>query len=173
MRKLIHFYDFIVPDDIYNCKTIAKNSKLATMSQLKPDIATVLKANGSSVTKQRLLVFALLEGKEPLTMQELYLLANGKLDRASLYRTIALFEQLGIAQRVNIGWKYKIELSDQFAEHHHHLTCMKCHKVIPINEQELEAFISGLAHSYQFKPVEHQVEVQGYCDACVEKQTRE
>ena len=137
------------------------------MSQIKQDIATVLKAHGHSVTKQRLFVFELLEGTEPLTMQELYQLAQGKLDRASLYRTIALFEALGIAQRVNIGWKYKIELSDQFAEHHHHLTCLKCHQVIPINEQELEAFISGLAQSYQFKPVEHQVEVQGYCAACI------
>ena len=136
------------------------------MSQIKSDIATLLRDSGNSVTQQRLFVFSLLEGKEPLTMAELYLLAKHKLDRASVYRTVALFEELGIVQRVNIGWKYKIELSDRFAEHHHHLTCLTCHKVIPISEQELEAFISGLAKSYQFKPVDHQVEVQGYCEAC-------
>jgi Fur family ferric uptake transcriptional regulator len=137
------------------------------MSQIKLDIATILKAGGHSVTKQRLLVFQLLEGKEPLAMHELYTLAKGKLDRASLYRTIALFEELGVVQRVNIGWKYMIELSDRFAEHHHHLTCLKCHRVIPISEEELESFINGLARRYQFQPVEHQVEVQGYCTDCV------
>lgn len=136
------------------------------MSQIKPTIATILKDSGYSVTEQRLYIFQILEGKEPLTMFELYTIARGKLDRASVYRTVALFEKLGIVQRVNIGWKYKIELSDRFAEHHHHLTCLNCHKVIPISEQELEAFINGLANSYHFKPIDHQVEVQGYCETC-------
>src|SRR5579884_2302047 len=133
------------------------------MSQINQDIATILKNNGLSVTKQRLFVFKLLEVREPLTMYELYDLAKGRLDRASLYRIITVFEKLGIVQRINIGWKYKIELSDKFSDHHHHLTCLKCHKVIPISEAELETFISGLATSHKFKPVEHQVEVQGYC----------
>jgi Fur family ferric uptake transcriptional regulator len=99
-------------------------------------------------------------------MYELYDLAKGQLDRASLYRIITVFEKLGIVQRINIGWKYKIELSDKFAEHHHHLTCLKCGRIIPINEDELEAFFEGLAHSHKFKPTEHQVEVQGYCETC-------
>jgi Fur family transcriptional regulator, ferric uptake regulator len=136
------------------------------MSQIKPEIATILKQAGLSVTKQRAVVFELLEDREPLTMYELYDLAKGQLDRASLYRIITAFEKLGIVQRINIGWKYKIELSDKYAEHHHHLTCLKCHKVIPISEEELETFISGLSLSYKFKPVEHQVEVQGYCESC-------
>lgn len=139
------------------------------MSQINQDIATLLKDNGLSVTKQRLFVFELLEDREPLTMYELYDLAKGKLDRASLYRIITVFEKLGIVQRINIGWKYKIELSDKFSEHHHHLTCLKCHKVIPISEDELESFISGLTVSHKFTPVEHQIEVQGYCENCVTK----
>lgn len=136
------------------------------MSQINYEIATILKLNGLSVTKQRVYVFELLEDKEPLTMYELYDLAKGQLDRASLYRIITVFEKLGIVQRINIGWKYKIELSDKFAEHHHHLTCLKCWKIIPINETELETFVDGLAVSHDFHPTEHQVEVQGYCGTC-------
>lgn len=136
------------------------------MSKPNPDVTTILREHGLSITKQRLFVFDLLNGSEPLSMHELYRLAKDKLDRASLYRTIAVFEELGIVQRINIGWKYKVELSDTFAEHHHHLTCVKCHAVIPINEKELESFISGVAASHDFKPIEHQVEVQGYCKAC-------
>jgi Fur family ferric uptake transcriptional regulator len=136
------------------------------MSQIKPEIATLLREAGLSVTKPRAVVFELLEDREPLTMYELYDLAKGQLDRASLYRIITAFEKLGIVQRINIGWKYKIELSDKFAEHHHHLTCLKCRQVIPINEEELESFVDGLARSYRFQPTEHQVEVQGYCENC-------
>jgi Fur family ferric uptake transcriptional regulator len=137
------------------------------MPRINRDIATFLRDNGLSVTRQRLFIFELLEGKEPLTMHELYDLAKGQLDRASLYRIIATFEELGVVQRINIGWKYKIELSDRFAEHHHHLTCLRCGKIIPINEYELESFITNLSQSQKFKPVEHQVEIQGYCSDCL------
>jgi len=136
------------------------------MSQKDTRIAMLLRGNGLSVTRQRLTVFELLEGNEPLTMHELQELAGDRLDRASLYRTVAIFEKLGIARRVNIGWKYKIELSDTFSEHHHHLTCLGCHKVIPINERELEVFINSLSARYEFEPVEHQIELQGYCATC-------
>lgn len=47
-------------------------------------------------------------------MYELYDLAKGHLDRASLYRIITVFERIGIVRRINIGWKYKIELSVGF-----------------------------------------------------------
>jgi Fur family ferric uptake transcriptional regulator len=136
------------------------------MSQIKSEIATVLRANGFSVTKQRQLVFDLLEGKEPLTMYELYELVKGQIDRASLYRIITVFEQLGIVQRITIGWKSKLELSDKFADHHHHLTCIKCGKIIPINETELESFVESLSAAHNFRPTEHQVEIQGYCEVC-------
>jgi len=136
------------------------------MTTVRPGISEILKDNGFSVTKQRLLVFNLLEGREPLTMYELYDLAKGQLDKASLYRTVNLFEKLGIVQRINIGWKYKIELSDTFSEHHHHLTCLKCHQIVPINEDELESFMSKLSRAYDFTAVGHQVEIQGYCIEC-------
>src|SRR5689334_14001769 len=106
------------------------------MSQSKATIASVLKDNGLSVTKDRLLVFELLESKPPLTMNELHQLTKDKIDRASLYRVVGLFEKLGIVNRINIGWKYKIELSDTFHVHHHHLTCLKCGKVINIQDEK-------------------------------------
>lgn len=139
------------------------------MSQKLPSIATVLKDNGQSVTRQRLLVFELLAGQEQLSMHELYERAKDQLDRASLYRIITLFEKLGIVRRVNIGWKYKLELSDMFAEHHHHLTCLECHKVIPIHESELEGVINQLASAHEFTPLEHQIEIQGYCAGCANR----
>jgi Fur family ferric uptake transcriptional regulator len=139
------------------------------MVQIKPDVSMVLKNNGYSVTKQRLAVFSMLDGREPLTMYELYDLAKGQLDKASLYRIIELFEKLGIVQRINIGWKYKIELSDKFSEHHHHLTCLRCNKIVAINEDALESFVTELSKTYSFTTLDHQIELQGYCSDCSEK----
>ncbi len=137
------------------------------MSQLNPSIEAILNDNGYSVTKQRLLVFELLVANESLTISELHALTKHKIDRASLYRAITLFEALGVVERLNIGWKYKIELSDQFIKHHHHLTCLNCHRTININENDIEKIISRLAKKHKFKPIKHQLEVQGYCSSCI------
>lgn len=87
-------------------------------------------------------------------------------DRASVYRAVELFERLGIVQRLNAGWKYKLELTDKFAEHHHHLTCINCGRTIAMTETELEDVISRLAANHGFSPTAHQIEIQGYCDMC-------
>ncbi|HUD06693.1 MAG TPA: Fur family transcriptional regulator [Candidatus Saccharimonadales bacterium] len=120
-----------------------------------------------SLTKPRLAVLNAMIGREPISMPELAKLTKDELDRASLYRTIQLFEKLGVVQRLQTGWKYKLELSDKFSNHHHHLTCLGCGKVTPINETELEDFIERSAAANDFKTTSHQIEIQGYCSTCV------
>ena len=129
------------------------------------DFRQLLKKAGYSLTRPRLMVFNALLGHEPLNIRDLAAKTQG-IDRASVYRTVALFEQLGIAQRLNIGWKYKLELTDKFAEHHHHLSCSRCGRTIAMNESELEALITRLAAHHQFAPVSHQIEIQGLCQDC-------
>lgn len=125
----------------------------------------LLKQNGQSVTRARLAVFRALLGQESLSMTRLVERA-GNVDRASVYRAVELFERLGIVQRLNSGWKYKLELTDKFSEHHHHLTCLNCGRTISMNEAELEQLISNLAASHHFKPSAHQIEIQGLCKNC-------
>lgn len=126
-----------------------------------------LRKNNRSVTKARLLIFEALQDEEPLTMTELLVRLGNKVDRASLYRSIALFEKLGIVQRLQIGWKYKIELSDNFSFHHHHITCNHCGMTLPVREDmTLEASIRALAMEYGFTEVNHNLEIQGTCPRC-------
>lgn len=126
----------------------------------------LLKDAGYSVTKARLVVFeALLDNHDPMSMGEL-VAAAPTIDRASVYRTVELFEQLGIIQRITTGWKYKLELSDRFTDHHHHLTCTNCGRIIKLNEDELEQFIDDVAKRAHFIPSAHQIEIQGLCEDC-------
>lgn len=136
------------------------------MVQRETTLHSVLKEHRYSLTMQRQAIFDLLDNQEPLSMRELCQRAATTMDRASVYRTVSLFERLGIVRRINIGWKYKLELSDIFSEHHHHMTCLKCKRIIPINAQALEKFIESLASGEQFSPTEHQIEIQGYCASC-------
>lgn len=135
--------------------------------------ANILRSNSDSVTSTRKQVFMALYGKDPLSIHDLYEQLNGKVDRVSVYRTVDLFEKRGIANRIQIGWKYKIELSDVFVEHHHHVSCLGCGKVFAVQEDErIENLIAEIASRNHIHNPVHQLEIQGYCDECYVKNER-
>ncbi|HET7827883.1 MAG TPA: Fur family transcriptional regulator [Candidatus Saccharimonadales bacterium] len=131
------------------------------------NLKSILKANSASLTKPRKLVFDLLLNQEPQTMQVLTQRAKGKIDRATVYRIIELFERLGIVHRLNIGWKYKIELSDVFTGHHHHMYCTNCGRMFDLPDNPmLETMIDSVASKTDFSPRGHQLEIYGLCASC-------
>lgn len=132
----------------------------------------VLEDNHSKVTKPRLTIFHLLLKQEPQSLAELVNRSHGKVNRVSVYRIIDLFERLGITRRVTIGWKYKVELSEIFSDHHHHISCLSCNKVVAVQESELvEQIINRLAGGTGFTVASHQLELQGYCPRCQKTNT--
>lgn len=136
------------------------------MSTPTEALTTSLRQHGYSLTKARQVVFIGLQGHEPQTMHELVARCPG-IDRASIYRTVTLFEKLGIIQRLQIGWKYKLELTDSFAAHHHHLSCVGCGKIIPLPEDaHLENTLLSMATAHGFVAQDHQLEIRGTCLAC-------
>lgn len=136
------------------------------MSSKKERFTAMLREHGYSITNARLAVFqAFLDNPAPMSMSVLTA-ATPHIDRASVYRTVELFEQLHIIQRIATGWKYKLELSDRFTDHHHHLTCNRCERIIKLNEGQLEQFIDDVARRANFRPTAHQIEIQGICQEC-------
>lgn len=127
----------------------------------------ILQSNGYRTTVPRRKTFQLLAKSEPQSIRQLLKKAGDDIDRVTLYRNIELFEKLDIAHRVYIGWKYKIELSEDFVEHHHHLSCLGCGKVIDIDdEKHIDDFIQNVASKFNFVPRRHQFEIDGYCEDC-------
>lgn len=130
-------------------------------------LKALLKKSGSSLTKPRKLVFDLLLNQKPQSMQVLTERAKDKVDRATVYRSMQLFEALGIVNRLNIGWKYKYELSDVFQGHHHHFHCTNCGTTFSLEPNAmLETMIDTVAAKSGFSPRGHQLEVYGLCADC-------
>lgn len=143
---------------LYYCHMDAKKNEL---------LQKVLRDNGYSLTKARKLIIDTLWGAEPQSTNELIDKLQSEIDRASLYRNVTLFEKLGLIQRVYIGWKYKIELSDVFSDHHHHISCLRCGKIKAIHEEdEVENLIHSIANRYGISAERHQLEIQGVCQEC-------
>lgn len=136
------------------------------MTEITDTLHQVLKQHGFSLTKPRTIVFNALQNEEPQTMREVVAKCSA-IDRASVYRVISLFEQLGVVQRLQMGWKYRLELSDDFHEHHHHLRCTRCNSVTPLQEDlDLEERLNVIAQNYKFTLQNHQLELSGLCEAC-------
>ncbi len=126
-----------------------------------------LREHHKSLTAARCTVFEALQAQEPLSMRELVGKCITRIDRASIYRTVALFESIGIVQRLQIGWKYKLELSNNFNYHHHHLTCSQCLAIIPLPEDALlEDRLEHLSRTVSFSMTDHQIEIKGVCAQC-------
>lgn len=122
--------------------------------------------NHQSRTKARQAVFDALAHHASLSMRELTERCP-EIDRASVYRSIKLFEQLGIIIRIPHGWKYRLELGEAFHEHHHHATCNSCGSSIALSEDDtLEHRLKELARRRNFQLDSHQIELHGLCENC-------
>ncbi len=126
----------------------------------------LLKKKGYFVTRPRLDLFRLLQERNTLTIEQLLTLLPHQ-DSATTYRNIKVFEELGIVNRLQLGWHSKLELSDVFRHHHHHLSCVNCGKVIVLKEDVIiEKQIAILSQRQRFQSTDHQLEIRGICQTC-------
>ena len=130
----------------------------------------VLQDHSHKLTHPRLKVFRVFQNGQPQTIAELITALDGTVNRVTVYRIIDLFEQLGVVKRIPIGWKYKLELGELFARHHHHITCLSCGNMVTIHEDKIaESLIRHLGKGSGFIITAHQLELQGYCKDCQTK----
>lgn len=125
-----------------------------------------LKTHGYFATKPRIQMFKTFLQHRSMTIQEL-IDALPKQDKSSVYRNVDLFEKLRIIKKIQLGWKYKYELTELFHEHHHHLTCLSCEKIIVLDEDlVIEQEIARLSYRSKFRALEHTLEIRGLCQDC-------
>lgn len=133
-------------------------------------LKTLLRTYGYSLTKARWLVFQAFTAN-PTTNARLGDKLDGRVDRASVYRTIAIFEKTDVIRRIWNGFKSQIELSDEFVPHHHHAQCRVCGTHIAIDSPAIEAELVKAAHEIGFNLEDHHIELIGICKPCAKSTT--
>jgi Fur family transcriptional regulator, ferric uptake regulator len=94
------------------------------------------------------------------------------LPRSSAYRHLTDLESAGIVRRVTASDEFtRFELAEDLTEHHHHLLCVSCGKVIDVTlpagfEQAVATTIGQLAEAEGFEPHSHRLDVLGVCADC-------
>ena len=83
-----------------------------------------------------------------------------KISIATVYRTMNLFEEIGIVERHDFrdGRSRYESVPD---EHHDHLIDLKSGQIIEFNSPEIEALQERIAREHGFKLVDHRLELYG------------
>ncbi|MEX2328101.1 MAG: transcriptional repressor, partial [Nitriliruptoraceae bacterium] len=91
------------------------------------DLDRLLRAHGHRVTRQRRLVWEALRGSDRhLTVDELAAEMAGDVDTASIYRTLALLEELGVARVSRFHDDDASRWESAHPDEHFHLVCTSC-----------------------------------------------
>lgn len=92
---------------------------------------------------------------------------NRRISRATVYRTLPLLEESGIIRRIVFNDKHTYYELVYEHLHHEHLVCLSCGKVIEFYKKSFEDSLGDIAREHAFKPVDHKLEITGYCRNCV------
>ncbi|MHB1361752.1 MAG: Fur family transcriptional regulator [Thermoleophilia bacterium] len=133
---------------------------------MSEELKIYLRESGLKVTAPRMAVFRFLTQNDPSPVAAIIEHHAQMIDRASIYRTVALFRKIGIIRDIVAGGRRMIELTDQFGSHHHHISCLQCGKSRTVDDRALESDLARIADSNGFRPVSHQIEMSGICADC-------
>lgn len=131
--------------------------------------ARVLAVGGLRATRQRAAVVEEL-GREDddVTAQELHARLRRRghdVGLATVYRTLAVLAEAGAIDALSHrpGEVCYRRCGD---EHHHHLVCSGCHRVVELHDCELEPWLERLSAEHGFVATDHRLEVTGLCSGC-------
>ena len=131
-----------------------------------------LKEKGLRYTRQREDVLRkILETKGHFEIEDIVLdFKKQSLDvsRSTVYRTLNILKELGIVNEV-IKYKNKTLYEVALKEHHDHLVCEKCGRIIEFHSEEIEELQNKICKDYNFKPTFHRLEIYGVCEDCRKK----
>ena len=132
-----------------------------------------LRNNGMLFSRQReqfLDIF--LKTEKHLTINDLYDLArkkNPQIGLATVYRTIKVICDAGLARETDFGGSIRRFEHKYKHQHHDHLICLKCGKIIEVMSPAIEKLQENLAKKHRFKAVRHRMEIFGICRTCARK----
>ncbi|KZY48743.1 transcriptional repressor [Roseovarius sp. HI0049] len=121
-------------------------------------------AKGLRMTGQRRTIAAVLEDSDDHPdVEELYARASGRdpnISIATVYRTVKLFEEAGILEKVEFG-DGRARYEDAERDHHDHLIDLHSGEVIEFVDAEIEALQEKIARKLGYKLKGHKLELYG------------
>lgn len=127
------------------------------------------KHNYKVTPQRRVIIGAIIESQEHLTPAAIHERVQREypsIGLVTIYRTLEILMELGFICETHAGGSCRSYLMHRLSEHHHHLICSDCGKVIDFTDCDLEKLEKRLAVDNGFKINDHLLEFVGQCQEC-------
>jgi len=123
--------------------------------------------NGLRMTGQRVVIAEVLESaQDHPDVEELHIRASkidDKISIATVYRTVKLFEEAGLLERLEFG-DGRARYEDAERDHHDHLIDMQSGEIIEFVDPEIEELQERIAARLGYRLKGHRLELYGVKD---------
>jgi len=129
-----------------------------------------IQKSGLKRTAQRDLILDIfLRTEDHLSSEDLYRLVkkdDASIGQTTVYRTLKLLTEAGLAREVRFGDGVTHYEHNYKHEHHDHMICSECGRVIEFFSAELEAIQDAMAAKHRFQVTQHLLRIIGVCASC-------
>ena len=140
------------------------------VEQLRTRLNEYMSKHGLRSTEQRRVVTEMFFATEGhLSIEDLLdkvRIEEPRIGYATVYRTLKLLKECGLAFERHFGdgvSRYEVAWED---EHHDHLICTECEKIIEFEDDAIEKLQHDVAARLGFTLVRHKLELYGVCPDC-------
>lgn len=120
------------------------------------------------LTRQREQILSVFLKMEHISAEGMYRLLAKKyphIGLATIYRTLNLFCQAGLAQARHFGTQTQYD-NVSHKGHHDHLICTGCGKIVEFENCDIERLQQEVARKHGFTIETHKLELYGLCSSC-------
>lgn len=129
-----------------------------------------IRKQGLKRTAQRdLILEVFLSAEEHLSSEDLYRLVRKQdpsVGQTTVYRTLKLLNEAGLAREVRFGDGRTHYERNYKLQHHDHMICSECGRIIEFFSPELEAIQDSMAARHRFTVTSHLLRMIGICAGC-------
>lgn len=133
-------------------------------------VVAALRQHGCKLTPQRRVVLKVLANSQdhltPAAVYERVHQEHPGIGLVTVYRTLGILTELGLICEVHAGGSCRSYLVRRPSEHHHHLICSECGKVVDFTDCELGELEQRLSTETGFQIGSHLLEFLGHCRDC-------
>jgi Fur family ferric uptake transcriptional regulator len=129
----------------------------------------IQKAGLKRTAQRDLILDVFLRTEEHMSSEDLYRLVqkdDATIGQTTVYRTLKLLTEAGLAREVRFGDGRTYYEHNYKHQHHDHMICTECGKIIEFFSAELEAIQDAMAAKHRFQPTQHSLRILGICVDC-------
>jgi Fur family ferric uptake transcriptional regulator len=102
-------------------------------------------------------------------VHDMFKRTRDRISRATVYRTLALLVEGGFLDVLDLGGDRKYYEHILGHEHHDHIVCLSCERIVEFQEPLIEKLQEEVARRLGFRISSHSLRLFGYCAECLSR----